>query len=166
MAFDVETTGLYPNIHKIIEIGVVLFEEGEIIKTFGTLVNPGVPVPKRATAIITNAMVKAAPKEEEVYKELVDFLGDALDKKILICAHNAKFDISFLSETLMNLGYEGIINYVDTLSISRRLIPGLDNYKQDTVEKLFNIINKESHRAVTDAEVCGQILWQLLRTKG
>lgn len=111
-------------------------------------------------------MVKAAPKEEEVYKELVDFLGDALDKKILICAHNAKFDISFLSETLMNLGYEGIINYVDTLSISRRLIPGLDNYKQDTVEKLFNIINKESHRAVTDAEVCGQILWQLLRTKG
>lgn len=66
IAFDVETTGLYPNIHKINEIGAVLFEEGEIIKTFGTLVNPGVPVPRRATAInhITNTMVKAAPKEE------------------------------------------------------------------------------------------------------
>ena len=43
IAFDVETTGLYPNIHKIIEIGAVLFEEGEIIKTFGTLVDSGVP---------------------------------------------------------------------------------------------------------------------------
>ena len=130
IAFDVETTGLYPNIHKIIEIGAVLFEKGEIIKIFGTLVNPGVPVSKRATAInhITNAMAKAAPKEKEVYKELVDFLGDALDKKTLICAHNAKFDMSFLSEALMNLGYEGIINNVDTLSIPRSLIPGLDNY--------------------------------------
>lgn len=66
IAFDVETTGLYPNIHKIIEIGAVLFEDGKIIKTFGTLVNPGVPVPRRATAInhITNAKVKAVPKEE------------------------------------------------------------------------------------------------------
>ena len=70
-------------------------------------------------------MAKAAPKEEEVYKELVDFLGDALDKKTLICRHNAKFDMSFLSEALMNLGYKGIINYVDKLSISRSLIPGL-----------------------------------------
>ena len=65
----------------------------------------------------------------------------------------------------MNLGYEGIINYVDTLLISRSLIPGLNNYKQDTIAIHFNIINKESHRAITDAEVCGQILWQLLRTK-
>ena len=97
---------------------------------------------------ITNAMAKAAPKEKEVYKELVDFLVDALNKKTLICAYNAKFDMSFLSETLMNLGYEGIINYVDTLSISRSLILGLNNYKQDTVAKHFNIINKESHRTV------------------
>ncbi len=110
-------------------------------------------------------MVKAAPKEEEVYKKLVNFLGDALDKKTLICAHNAKFDMSFLSETLKNLGCEGIINYVDTLSILRSLIPGLNNYKQNTVAKHLNIINKESHRAVTDAEVCGQILWQLIRIK-
>lgn len=65
----------------------------------------------------------------------------------------------------MRLGYDGTIYYADTLSISRKLVKGLNNYKQDTVASYFNIVNEESHRAVTDAEVCGKILIQLLEIK-
>ena len=165
IAFDVETTGLSPMNDKIIEVAAVLFENGEIIKGYSSLVNPEVFIPYSATAInhITNEMVKDAPKECIVYAELVDFLGDALKQQTTICAHNASFDMNFLSETLMRLGYDGKISYVDTLSLSRSLIKGLHNYKQDTVAMYFNLVNNQSHRAVTDAEICGEILWNLLQ---
>ena len=71
--------------------------------------------------------------------------------------------MNFLSETLMRLGYDGKISYVDTLSLSRSLIKGLHNYKQDTVAMYFDLVNNQSHRAVTDAEICGKILWNLLQ---
>ena len=165
IAFDVETTGLSPMNDKIIEVAAVLFENGEIIKRYSTLVNPEIFIPYSATAInhITNEMVKDAPQECIVYAELVDFLGDALKQQTAICAHNASFDMNFLSETLMRLGYDGKISYVDTLSLSRSLIKGLHNYKQDTVAMYFDLVNNQSHRAVTDAEICGKILWNLLQ---
>lgn len=163
IAFDVETTGLSPINHKIIELGAVLFENGRITKEYGTLVNPCVSIPYSATAInhITNDMIKDAPKEAEAYSGLTAFLGDALSGQTIICAHNASFDMRFLSETLMRLGYDGTIDYVDTLAVSRKYIKGLYNYKQDTVARHFGIVNTKSHRAVSDAEVCGKILWNL-----
>lgn len=165
LAFDVETTGLSPVNNKIIEVGAVLFESGRITKEYGTLINPEVSIPYSATAInhITNDMIKDAPKEKEAYAGLTAFLGDALDGGTIVCAHNASFDMRFLSETLMRLGYDGNILYADTLSLSRKLIKGLYNYKQDTVAGHFNIVNLKSHRAVSDAEVCGKILWNLLQ---
>ncbi len=165
IAFDVETTGLSPMNDKIIEVAAVLFENGEITQSYTSLVNPEVFVPYSATAInhITNEMVKNAPKENIVFAELVEFLGDALKQQTSICAHNASFDMNFLSETLMRLGYDGKISYVDTLSLSRSLIKGLHNYKQDTVAMYFDLVNNQSHRAVTDAEICGKILWNLLQ---
>ena len=56
IAFDVETTGLSPMNDKIIEVAAVLFENGEIIKRYSTLVNPEIFIPYSATAInyITN----------------------------------------------------------------------------------------------------------------
>lgn len=74
IAFDVETTGLSPMNDKIIEVAAVLFENGEIIKGYSSLVNPEVFIPYSATAInhITNEMVKDAPKECIVYAELVE----------------------------------------------------------------------------------------------
>lgn len=165
IAFDVETTGLSPVNDKIIEVAAVLFENGEIIRSYTSLVNPEVFVPYSATAInhITNEMVQNAPKENVVFAELVEFLGDALKQKTAICAHNASFDMNFLSETLMRLGYDGKISYVDTLSLSRSLIKGLHNYKQDTVAMYFHLVNNQAHRAVADAEICGKILWNLLQ---
>lgn len=167
IAFDVETTGLNPSSDRIIELGAVVFENKKIINKFSSLVNPQIKVPSRATAVnhITNKMLKNAPDEKEAFSRLIDFLGDAINGATILCAHNAPFDMKFLSETLMRLGYDGTIYYADSLSISRKLVKGLNNYKQDTVASYFNIVNEESHRAVTDAEVCGKILIQLLEIK-
>lgn len=167
IAFDIETTGLNPKTDRIIELGAILFEDGKIIRKFESLVNPQISIPVHATCVnnITNNMIKDAPKEKEIYLKFIEFLGDALNEGITICAHNAKFDLDFLSETLMRLGYNANIEYIDTLFYSRKLIKGLDNYKQNTVASYFSIINEQEHRAFSDAETCGKIFWNLLKLK-
>lgn len=164
IALDVETTGLNPYDDRIIEIGAILYENGIPVKRFGTLVNAKVTIPFSAMEInhITNEMIQSAPDETKIYKQLVAFLGDALNEKTILCAHNAKFDMDFLSEALIRLGYNACISYVDTLSLSRKYIRGLENYKQGTIAKFFELHNKKAHRAESDAEVCGDILWKLL----
>lgn len=164
IAFDVETTGLSPYTDRIIEIGAVLFRDGTPVDSYSTLVNPKVRIPDAASAVnhITNAMIATAPSEEEAYAGLFRFLGDAFDGKTIMCAHNAKFDFDFLCNALSRLGYDAKIRYVDTLSLSRRYIKGLVNYKQCTIESHFGFSNPKSHRAASDAEMCGRILCRLL----
>ena len=165
IAFDVETTGLSSTENRIIEIGAVSFLDGKVEKVFSSLVNSGVYVPASVTAInhITNAMLSDAPSEKELYPDLITFLGDALHGDVIMCAHNAKFDFDFLCNTLSRLGFDADIEYVDTLSIARKYLKGLNNYKQRTLEAYFDLANKSAHRAASDAENCGHILWNLLK---
>lgn len=164
IAVDVETTGLNAYTDRIIEIGAILFVDGNPVKTFSSLVNPGTSIPASATAInhITNAMIALAPSEQEVYPEFVEFLGGAIDGDVIMCAHNARFDFNFLCNTLSRLGYDANFRYVDTLSLSRKHIKGLPNYKQSSLEHFFNLVNDDAHRATSDAENCGKILYQVL----
>lgn len=164
IAFDVETTGLSPENDRIVELGAVLFVNGRIESSFSTLVNPGVTMPASATKVnhITNDMIKKAPNEDEAYKKLLNYLGRAASGQIIMCAHNARFDFDFLSNTLSRLNYSASFKYIDTLSLSRRYVKGLENYKQETLEKHFGLVNNSSHRAESDAENCGFILCRIL----
>lgn len=164
-AFDVETTGLDYSSDRIIELGVVLLENGVPIDSFSSLVNPDVKISAEATKVnnITDSMIDNAPKESEVYKKFYEFFNDVLKGKAIVCAHNASFDMNFLKNTLERLGYSGNIKYIDTLSISRNVLKNkVINYKQNTIASYFNIINNNSHRAVSDAETCGKILFNLI----
>ncbi len=164
IAFDVETTGLNAVSDRIVEIGAVMFEDGIPTKTFGTLVNPNIRISPSASSVnhITNAMLYSAPIEKVVYRQLIEFLGEAINGEIIMCAHNARFDFSFLCNTLSRLGYDANIRYVDTLSLSRKYIKGLTNYKQITIESYFGLKNDSAHRAESDAEICGKICFSVL----
>ena len=102
IAFDVETTGLSAQNDRIIELGAVIFEKGKIIDTFSSLVNPHQVIPYPVTMVnhITNEMLASAPEEKDIYPSFIDFMGNSLNGETLICAHNARFDTSFLKETL------------------------------------------------------------------
>lgn len=167
IAFDIETTGLSPIEDRIIELGAVIFENGIPVKKFSSLVNSNKNISQEAMRVnnISNEMIETAPSEEVVYPKLIEFLGDSLKGETLICAHNARFDISFLANTLERLGYNGNLKYIDTLSIARQLLNGLENHKQNTIAEYFGIVNDERHRAVTDAETCGKIMCCLLETE-
>ncbi|VYT62106.1 hypothetical protein [Clostridium tertium] len=164
IAFDVETTGLNSEYDRIIELGAVRFIDGKPTEEFSTLVNPQINVPSAATKVnhITNQMLSTAPKENKVYPKLLDFLGEASQKKIIMCAHNASFDFRFLVSTLKRMGIDASFAYVDTLSLSRKYIKGLTNYKQGTIEKYLGLANDNAHRAISDAKICGEILCNIL----
>jgi len=168
IAFDTETTGLSAERDVIIEVGAVKFFRGEAVESYGSLIYEGRSVPAAASQVnhITTEMLKKQGRPPEVvYKELVGFLEDVLSGKICICAHNASFDMSFLKNTLERFGYSGNIRYIDTLSLSRKLIKDLPNHKQGTIAEYFKINRGNTHRAVSDATACGKILVNLLKLK-
>lgn len=162
-AIDVETTGLSPETDRIVEIGVAHFTNGQLSDTYSTLIRSDVPIPDHVSKInhITNEMLTGAPPEQEVIPELVSFLGSAMSGNIYLCAHNATFDLSFLSNALERFGHSGRVCCVDTLPLSRRLLD-LPNHKQETVVEHFGHRNPDVHRALSDACTCGSILLSLL----
>lgn len=164
IAFDVETTGLNPKEERIIELGAVLFEKGQALSKFNTLINAEVEISEFISNLthITNEMLENQPKEDQAYQMFQEFMKEALEGHIIVCAHNAKFDMSFLKETFDRLQLNGKICYVDTLQLSRIYIQGPYNYKQGTIARYLHIKNENAHRAYDDAYVCGQILNHIL----
>jgi DNA polymerase III epsilon subunit family exonuclease len=165
IAFDTETTGFSAYNDRIIELGAVIFEDGKAVKSFGSLVNAGKRVPASATRVnnITNDMLADSPKEDMVYPEFVEFLGDAITGDTIICAHNASFDMRFLSATFERLGIDANIKFVDTLALCKKYVTGTCDHKQPTMAQHFNISQQDAHRAESDALVCGGIMAELLK---
>lgn len=164
VAFDTETTGLQPETDRIIELGAVIFEEGKPVRTFSSLVNSGLFIRPSSQTVnhIDNEALKTAPREPEAYEAFLEFLGGAAKGEILLCAHNAKVDFSFLKKALERVQKHAVFYYVDTLSLSRKYLTGMPDYKQGTIAQELGIENEDAHRASSDAKVCGQIMWNIL----
>jgi len=64
---DVETTGGYPKVHRIIDVAVVGMTGGAVDFEWQSLVNPGLRVPAGITALtgIDNDMLVGAPRFED-----------------------------------------------------------------------------------------------------
>lgn len=161
IAFDLETTGIVPGIDQIVEIGAVKFSNGQVEATFSTLIDPRRPIPEAASAVngISNDMVAGKPKIEEILEPFAEFCGD-----IPLVAHNAPFDSQFIAADIKKHelpGPAGII--LDTLSISRKVYPGLANYKLGTLVQHLKIPAGTFHRAEEDASYCGYLFLDILK---
>lgn len=166
VVFDLETTGFSAKSDRIIEIGAVKVQTGKIIDRFSTFVNPEIPIPFRIEQLtsINDNMVINAPKIEEVLPKFMEFCKDCV-----MVAHNADFDMSFISANCERQGLPCDFTIIDTVAMSRYLIIGLGRYKLDSVAKALGIVLDHHHRAVDDAECTALIflkLCDMLRDKG
>lgn len=163
IALDFETTGLSATENKIIEIGAVLFEKGKATKEYSTLVHPGEKIPDIITAItgLRDEDFQNAPKEKEVLPDFLSFLGDARTGETFLCAHNARFDGSFLKEWLRRENLSFHLKFYDTLRLSRERLD-LCHYRLSNVSEYYGIRNQHAHRASSDAWTCGEVLLKLL----
>ena len=155
VAFDLETTGLSSRNDKIIEIGAVLMQNGKELDRFQTFVDPGQKLQKETVELtgITDAMLRGAPKLEEIFPEFLKFVGN----RVLV-AHNADFDTGFIRAACEKLGYDYTFTSADTLVLSQNLMPHLNKFKLDVVANALSLPDFNHHRAADDAVTCGLIM--------
>jgi len=154
---DLETTGLDPGSDKIIEVGLVRLEEGRVIGTYHTLVNPGRPLTlkiKRLTGLDDSDLLQAPPIAG-MLSEILDFIGD-----IPITGHNVQFDLGFLAAArglpLQNQAF-------DTLELARLVAPAAPGYRLDKLCSALDIDLKDGHRALNDALATARLLTVLVQ---
>ncbi len=159
VVFDIETTGFSPVTNRIIEIGAVKVENGQITDRFSAFVNPQVPIPFEIEKLtgIDDSMVLDAGTIEKVLPEFLEFVGDAA-----LVAHNANFDVSFIKENAKRQDIPVDFTYVDTVGIARTLLTGQAKYTLDAVAKTLKISLENHHRAVDDAECTAEIFLKFI----
>lgn len=176
VAIDVETTGLYPGKgDRVIEVGAVALERGELMAEFTALIKVSRAIPANASRIhgITDSMLIGQPMPEEAFPALAAFIRDST-----LVAHNAIFDMGFIRHEFERLKLRLTNRHICTLKMSRKLFPDLQNHKLETVHRHLiemngnNGINgdmmrepegsapcprKQTHRALDDARMVAAI---------
>ncbi|WP_373484866.1 PolC-type DNA polymerase III [Acetobacterium malicum] len=157
--FDLETTGLVPGNHKIIEIAAVRVKNKQIIDSFSTLVNPHCEIPAFITNLtnITNQMVTDGMEERDALAKFLEFAGDTI-----LVAHNAAFDMSFLNKALSDHGIVRENTAVDTLAMSRCLLTQINRHNLKKLCSHFKIDIQNHHRALDDAAASAKVFVKLL----
>ncbi len=145
---DIETTGLSPANEKITEIAIFIHDGEKVVDEFSTLINPEKKIPYRIIQMtgINNQMVESAPKFYEVAKQIIE-----LTEGKIVVGHNVRFDYGFIKNEYKSLGYIYERKTLDTIKLSRKLIPGRKSYSLGRLCKDLEIENAARHRAAGDA---------------
>lgn len=151
---DLETTGINYKRDKIIEIGAIKIDKWGKRRTFHSLIDPEISLPKAITELtgITDAMLTGKPLIEEVIGDFLSFVGDGQ-----LVAHNAAFDGAFLG-AFTEIPKE---EYLDTIILAKMAFPMLNSYALGNITAYFGIGNENQHRALSDAEATAD-LFQLI----
>ena len=149
---DLETTGFSPSKDYIIELSALRVRNSIPVDSFSSLVkSSSLPVlPDLVTSLtgITQTMYDSAPMIEDIFPDFISFIGNDL-----IVGHNVNFDINFLYDFSMRFWSKPITNdFVDTMRISRRLLPELPSHQLFVLSIHYNIGAQVFHRALDDCK--------------
>lgn len=149
---DVETTGGRSS-DRIIDIGILKVENGELVETYNTLLNPNLHVPEEITALtgILPTQLENAPTFGQVKKEIYSLLDDAV-----FVAHNVRFDYNFLRSEFAREEITFKAKNLCTVKLSKTLFPTYRHHNLDSIIERHGFKIKNRHRAFDDA----QILWE------
>ncbi|MFR0529480.1 helicase C-terminal domain-containing protein [Limosilactobacillus reuteri] len=159
---DLETTGTNVN-HgdRIIQIGCVLVQDGEIINHFETKINPREKIPRSIVQLtgIEDKDVRKAPLFEDIAGTIYSLLAETT-----FVAHNVNFDFPFLNAELERAGYPSLsIPAIDTVTLSQILLPTAKSFRLRDLTSSLHIEHDHPHSAVSDAEATADLLNDLLK---
>lgn len=160
-AIDTETTGLSPQTgDRVIELGVVAFDNGEVTDRWSVLLDPQRPLDPDVTRL-----TGIKPEELEGQPTFADVVPQLLEKLAgrLLVAYNASFDRTFLIAEFSRAGAQlpRGARWLDPLVFAKELQKGQGNHKLGTVAKRLGVPLEEAHRAAADAECAGWVLQKL-----
>jgi DNA polymerase-3 subunit epsilon len=162
--FDLETTGLSPAYHEIIQIAAVRMRAGRILaeESFATFVRPTRPIPEEISGYtgITHADVKNAPRAATALLAFSRFVGDAT-----LVAHNGgRFDLPFIRTACERHTLPvRPVDFIDSLAFSRQLWGGRGGHGLDDVmERLqLSVANVRRHDARGDVQILAEAVRQM-----
>lgn len=151
---DLEATGTGTDA-KIIQIGIVLVENGEIIDSYATDINPYELLDDHIKNLtgITDQQLSQAPDFGQVASTIYDMIGDAI-----FVAHNVKFDANLLAEALFFEGYELLTPRVDTVELSQLFFPTFEKYSLGNLAEHLELGLDQAHTAISDALATARLL--------
>ncbi|MCU9613684.1 ATP-dependent DNA helicase DinG [Caldibacillus lycopersici] len=152
---DIETTGnSLKKGDRIIQFAAVIIENGAIVDTYTTYINPEIMISPFITELtgIDNTTVADAPLFHEVADSIANLLEDAC-----FVAHNVHFDLNFLQDELELAGLPKLAcPIIDTVEMSRILMPTLDSYKLNDIAIVAGFDHDRPHQADSDAFVTAE----------
>ena len=165
--FDVETTGLNPKTDRMVEIGIVHFDDFKERGSYGRIIRPyrnSCYVPYEAYVVhkISEEMIR---RDGVLWTSIAEKVREELASADYWCAFNAEFDVGFIGEAMAGVGIElDPKPIIDPLKIAQRFIPYSVMRKKRLVDicDKFGILLDEAHRAVQDSRATGHALFALL----
>lgn len=157
---DIEGTGGNPKKDRITEIAIFIHNGQRVIEQYCTLINPETSISPFIAALtgISDDMVAEAPKWYEVAAKI-----DELTKGRVFVAHNVRFDYSFVSNEFKRMGARYQRKQLDTVRLSRIILPGLTSYSLGRLCQQVGIPIEHRHRAFGDGAATAELFNVLLQ---
>jgi len=166
---DSETTGLNPRVDRLITVGAVGVQGGEILleDAFDALIR----VDENTTAVtvhgVTRDQSRAGLDETDVLAAFLAYLGDGV-----IVGHHIDHDIiTFDSAYERHWGFKMSNRSLDTMDLTLHLEkdgafagrPPIRRYTLDALCDMFGVLPHDRHTASGDAFITAQVFLRLLR---
>lgn len=155
VAFDTETTGT-GFFDRLVELAAVCFaDDGTVLDTFQTLINPGRPIPAAASELhhITDADVADQPDAAAALTRFFSWVPAGAT----MLAHHAPFDIGFVDAACRRAGIaHPAWPVLDTCELARTLRQTPDHRLETLVNHYQLRTLGDAHRAMPDADAVRQ----------
>ena len=149
IVLDLETTGLSCAVHEIIEIAAICIVHDAVEAELSMLVQCQTSLPENISKLtgITDEMLQQ--QGVPLYQALSQLISFVENRRI-VC-HNAAFDFGFLHAACQRVGLSMFHNpCIDTLTLARRKVFDVVDYKLNTIASYFSLDTSNHHRALAD----------------
>ena len=154
---DLEATSARSNA-KIIQVGIVIIENGQIVQTYETDVNPHEKLDPHIRQLtgLTDKRLRKAPDFSQVAREIYELIEDAI-----FVAHNVKFDANLLAEALFWEGFELVTPRIDTVELAQVFFPKFEKYNLGILCEQLEIPLEHAHTALADASATATLFLKI-----
>src|SRR5690625_2536347 len=156
---DLETTGHSQTEDRVIEIGIVLIDDQEIVDQFTTLFHPNRSIPSFIEQLtgIKEEDLEDAPAFSEQAKKIYSLINNRY-----FIAHNVPFDLCFLNDELQAHGFPFFQpKVIDTVELARMMFPRANGFSLNQLANDLHIQHDEPHRALADALATAQLFLKM-----
>ena len=158
IALDIETTGVNIEFDRIIELGVVEYENGNLIREYTKLFSGGRSLPYLVKSI--HGIRDRDRKKEKTFEESAEKVASYLSNAYLLGHNIKKFDKPMIDYKLSLGGCKlENVKLIDTLILARKF-----KFASNTLEWLANHFNLEygNHRGLGDSKTCYELFLKLI----